>query len=348
MTNLSDIFLRSAGLAFGLVLVLVIGMRGAWRERTDVLGLVACVCAYLVCGAPSRPCCTTVITLPILVGALAVPFALWRLARAVLADDRRVPVLAWAALLLLLASGGLAAVDYAELSSGRRAAFTTLNKALAFTFVGAALYTAWRSWDDDLVEPRRRLRWRLVAFLGAYGVVILAAEVYLFGQQAPAWLETANVAAIDLTLLATLLFIVGPRAEAMDILFARGRQAPHAPARGPDQALVERLRALMEDGKAYRDAELSVGGLAAQLGAPEYVLRRLIHEHLGHRNFASFVNDYRLREVSGQLIDPGADRLPVLTLALEAGFGSIGPFNRAFRAKYGMTPTQFRSVRPSA
>jgi AraC-like DNA-binding protein len=27
---------------------------------------------------------------------------------------------------------------------------------------------------------------------------------------------------------------------------------------------------------------------------------------------------------------------------LEAGFGSIGPFNRAFREAYGVTPTEFR------
>jgi AraC-like DNA-binding protein len=32
----------------------------------------------------------------------------------------------------------------------------------------------------------------------------------------------------------------------------------------------------------------------------------------------------------------------VLTLALEAGYGSIGPFNRAFRDAYGVTPTEFR------
>jgi len=32
----------------------------------------------------------------------------------------------------------------------------------------------------------------------------------------------------------------------------------------------------------------------------------------------------------------------VLTIALEAGYGSIGPFNRAFRERFGMTPTEYR------
>jgi AraC-like DNA-binding protein len=32
----------------------------------------------------------------------------------------------------------------------------------------------------------------------------------------------------------------------------------------------------------------------------------------------------------------------VLTIALDVGFGSIGPFNRAFKAGTGLTPTEFR------
>jgi AraC-like DNA-binding protein len=347
VTILLDISLRSAGLAFGLVLVLVIGMRGSWRQRVDVLVLVACVGAYLACGASSASCATSPAALPLLVGALAFPFALWRLARVVLADRARIPAVAWGALALLLGSGVSAGAGYLQLGADGRAVSAVLNKAIAFGFVGSALYTVWRSWDDDLVEPRRRLRWRLLAFLGAYGVVILVAEVYLFGRHAPAWLEATNVAAIDLTLLAALLFIAAPRNEAMDVLFASARKAAPAPTAGADEALVGRLRTLMESDNAYRDPELSVASLAARLGVPEYVLRRLIHEQLGHRNFAAFVNDYRLREVSRQLGDNACDRLPILTLALEAGFGSIGPFNRAFRDKYGMTPTQFRSQRSS-
>jgi AraC-like DNA-binding protein len=34
-----------------------------------------------------------------------------------------------------------------------------------------------------------------------------------------------------------------------------------------------------------------------------------------------------------------------LTIARDAGFGSIGPFNRAFKADTGGTPTEFRRDR---
>jgi AraC-like DNA-binding protein len=36
--------------------------------------------------------------------------------------------------------------------------------------------------------------------------------------------------------------------------------------------------------------------------------------------------------------------LPVLSIALEVGYGSIGPFNRAFKARMGMTPSRFRKA----
>jgi AraC-like DNA-binding protein len=32
----------------------------------------------------------------------------------------------------------------------------------------------------------------------------------------------------------------------------------------------------------------------------------------------------------------------VLTIALEVGYGSIGPFNRAFKERFGVTPTEYR------
>jgi len=358
--TLLDISLRSAGIAFGLVLMLVIGARGGWRRRADLLAVVGCACAYLVCATPSRPCCGSPDFLPLMLGAIGFPFALWRLARVVLEDDRRIPAAAWGGFAALLASGVLAASDYLEVPVPWRTAFASVNKVAAFCFVGGALWTAWRSWDGDLVEPRRRLRWVLVSYLGAFGLVVLVGEVYLLGRQPPAWLGALNVAMIDLTVLATLLFLVDVRTQAMATLFdpvAPAQPEPEAPrppsasvleASGANPLLLARLQALMDEEKLYRDQDLSVARLAGRLAVPEYLLRRLIHDRLGCRNFAAFVNEYRLREVCERLSDPALDRRPILTLALEAGFGSIGPFNRIFRDRYGMTPTEFRARKSPA
>jgi AraC-like DNA-binding protein len=42
------------------------------------------------------------------------------------------------------------------------------------------------------------------------------------------------------------------------------------------------------------------------------------------------------------LADPEQKEVPVLTVALDAGFQSIGPFNRAFKAATALKPTEFR------
>ena len=91
-------------------------------------------------------------------------------------------------------------------------------------------------------------------------------------------------------------------------------------------------------------AALTIGSLAVELGVQEYRLRQLINEGLGHRNFNAFLNHYRLEDARGALADPAQRQVPVLTIAMDAGFQSIGPFNRAFKAATDLTPTEFRRL----
>ena len=88
--------------------------------------------------------------------------------------------------------------------------------------------------------------------------------------------------------------------------------------------------------------------LATRLGVPEYRLRQLINEGLGHRNFNAFLNRYRIEETRAALADPAQKEVPVLTIAMDAGFQSLGPFNRAFKATTGVTPTEYRRLKATA
>jgi AraC-like DNA-binding protein len=109
-----------------------------------------------------------------------------------------------------------------------------------------------------------------------------------------------------------------------------------------EDRLAESLQHVMAVDRAYRSEDLSIASLAARLSVPEYRLRRLINRRLGHRNFNAYVNGFRLAEAMAALADARKRELPVLTIALTAGFQSIGPFNRAFKAATGLTPTEFR------
>ena len=94
--------------------------------------------------------------------------------------------------------------------------------------------------------------------------------------------------------------------------------------------------------RAYRQEGLTSGALAAKLALPEYRLRQLINEGLGHRNFNAFLNHYRIAEAKAALVDTTQNDVPILTIAMDSGFQSVGPFNRAFKAATGQTPTEYR------
>lgn len=99
----------------------------------------------------------------------------------------------------------------------------------------------------------------------------------------------------------------------------------------------------MQTREVWRQEGLSIGTLANEVQVPEHVLRRLINGHLGHRNFSAYVNAHRIEAALKILADPARARTSVATVAFDHGFGSLGPFNRAFKGATGETPTEWRA-----
>jgi AraC-like DNA-binding protein len=112
--------------------------------------------------------------------------------------------------------------------------------------------------------------------------------------------------------------------------------------RRPERRLLAALRQLLEERQVYREERLTIGELARRLGTREHVLRRVINQGLGYRNFNEFLHAHRIREACERLRRAEDARLPILSIALGVGYSSIGPFNRAFKARIGMTPTRYR------
>ena len=99
----------------------------------------------------------------------------------------------------------------------------------------------------------------------------------------------------------------------------------------------------MEDEKLYRELGLGIGNLATKLNVPELQLRALINKGLGYRNFAAFLNQYRLAEAKAVLADPEQARTPILTIAMDAVYASFATFNRAFKSEENSPPSAFRA-----
>jgi AraC-like DNA-binding protein len=131
------------------------------------------------------------------------------------------------------------------------------------------------------------------------------------------------------------------------VLSAPALAPPSAGAAGAaeepvDTRLLATLERLMRVERLYRQEGLTIGTLAAKVGVPERRLRHAINRGLGHRNFNEYLNQHRLADAKQALADPAQAKVSILTIALDAGFQSLGPFNRAFKADTGQTPTEFR------
>ncbi|HVZ29826.1 MAG TPA: AraC family transcriptional regulator [Asticcacaulis sp.] len=281
--------------------------------------------------------------LPLRAPASALTVVLWLSARKLFDDGFRLKAwhaALWAGVMAVCVAHGL----MPEGSAPRRVLSLVLTfQAPAFALLaGVHILLTWRG---DLVEKRRAARASIFTSIALYSIAYTVMEVIAerHGVSDGARLDFSVIEAVGLLTIAL--------SGAWSLLGTSDRQALQVLAKVmatpaltvADQALLARLEKMMSVERIYRQESLSIGALAAQLDLPEYRLRRLINQGLGHRNFAGFVNSYRINDAKAGLADPQQAQVPILTIALDAGFASLGPFNRAFKAETGLTPTEFRA-----
>ncbi|MEM7004412.1 MAG: AraC family transcriptional regulator [Pseudomonadota bacterium] len=110
-----------------------------------------------------------------------------------------------------------------------------------------------------------------------------------------------------------------------------------------DQHLGKRILQRLEDDKLFLEPAFKLSDLARSVGYASHRVSVCITGVLGYRNFNSLINKYRIEEAKIALADASRNDQSVLMIALDCGFSSIGPFNRAFKTETGKTPTEFRS-----
>jgi AraC-like DNA-binding protein len=344
-----DLGLRGAVIVLCLLIAAM-----ALRDRRDstaaLLGAALAIgaAASMICSTPTfpRPFAWWGLLLLALSSANCVVFWLW--ARAAFDDDfvpRPWHGVLWTAVAVAqwLDASGATRSAALEFAIERTLSFATLG--LALLAVAQTLVT----WPADLVQGRRGLR--LVVLIGASAQFVLNSYLDFVQQPSHSAFSITSVAnAFVLFVLVALstwnLLEAGTRKGSILLPAANVPTGP--PAKAPnvmiEPALLRRLEQLMTAERIYRREGLTIKLLSAELGVPEYRLRQLINEGLGYRNFNAFLNHYRIGEAKAALGDPEQVEVPVLTIAMDTGFQSIGPFNRAFKAATNMTPTEFRRL----
>lgn len=215
---------------------------------------------------------------------------------------------------------------------------------MAVAFVAHIVFLAIGERKNDLVERRRQVRTYFALTIMTVFLMDLTTE-HFFGMENVPLLSSVIQHGTYTIIVIWTVFWLG-RIEKNELLFERTPPAPAAPPQEglsvKETVLKEKLVQTIEEGKAYLEPELSITALAERIGAPEHQLRLLINKAMGHRNFRSFLNQYRLADAKVVLANREAAATPILTIAMDSGFASLSSFNRAFKTDTGLTPTAYR------
>ncbi|WP_286269738.1 helix-turn-helix domain-containing protein [Thalassotalea hakodatensis] len=209
---------------------------------------------------------------------------------------------------------------------------------LELVLIGHALFISAVQWRNDLVQDRRYIRGGVITAAGFYIIMVIILEQLLQIE----WQGLAYFKGLLLAMLTTAVNYVLFQLKSASLFDIPEKPVSIQRKVSVESKEIQKILQSMEQDKLYRQDGLTIAGLSKHLSIHEYKLRNLINGELCYRNFNDFLNYYRIAEVSEQLTQNDFKTTPVLTLALESGFRSLSSFNKAFKIKHGMTPTEYR------
>jgi AraC-like DNA-binding protein len=346
MIGTIDIAVRTAGCSL-LLLMGGLLLRDARAVRPGRFGalLAAGLTGVLVVDTPNSLELPALLRATILLFSMNAAIFIWWFLRALLDDEFRLGRIEWA---VAAAWFLLGVPNYLAFANSLPIVNAVAANGRALIAIGIALHVlqvALAGRGADLVEERRRVRVGLAVAI----IVIFAVDIgteYLFGYlNTPLWYSAAEAALYLLIIVWTYFWLIQIDRSALMFERAPPPGAPEAPTLSPREQMIRRkLQQAIETDRAFLDPGLTIGKLAEMVGTPEHQLRALINIAMGHRNFRSYLNEYRLAAVRRDLADPEKAALPILTISIDAGFASLSSFNRVFKESTGSTPSEWRAA----
>ncbi|HFB66510.1 MAG TPA: AraC family transcriptional regulator [Aeromonadales bacterium] len=194
--------------------------------------------------------------------------------------------------------------------------------------------------SDDLLEKRRKSRLYFVFIIAFIGIATALLETLSQSYALYLPLATIKVIAIypAIVWLCFWLFSI----EKSKFLFDKIEPRQSNDLNWRDQALLDKLNFQIDENQSYLEKGLTIASLAKKLAVGPHRLRVFINQTLGYENFSTYINTVRIKAIKNALQEPENKHKPILTIALQYGFNSLSPFNRAFKAIEGKTPSEYR------
>ena len=340
-----DYLIRLLSLGSALTLIaMVVASEVRVSIRVPLIGMLVGVIGYMLNSTPLMTARGPMDPWIDLV-SLSTPFWIWLFGRRLFEREPQQTMMLGAAALMLLGwflQNFLS--DFTGLTGFLLLHFVALT--LVVDLVRVGIFER----DDDLVEERRVVRLWLPLLVAVQAGQILFFEVLelvsvLDSRNHGVSLFNSAIIFVILLFASLTLFRTNrellPKGDEEKSANPPEEMVPDLDLSPSEKVLHDKLTEAMDEG-AYRASGLTISALAQQLDTPEHRLRALINSGLGHRNFSAFLNGYRIAEAQRMLSSSEHVDLPVLTIAMDLGYNSLPPFNRAFRKLTGSSPSEFR------
>jgi AraC-like DNA-binding protein len=218
--------------------------------------------------------------------------------------------------------------------------------ALPLAFIVGAGYLLWLARSlSALRNERANFRLEIILLGGVFVIAIAVSALGLFQTTLPEKLFF-NLYAISIGaafLLVQLTLGLRPQLSAEVSEAAQESYSSSTLTNVDCDAILTLLDSRMQAERAYEDAELNLPHLAEKLGISAHQLSELMNTRLG-KGFSRYLREQRINAAKTMLWDePSAS---VLSVGLSVGFTSQSNFYEAFREIEGMTPGQYRRLRP--
>jgi AraC-like DNA-binding protein len=328
-----------------LLLFAVLALRDGWKQKPTLFAALLCISVAALLLGTSHPDLKLPALPHLIVRLLDVPSValIWWFGLSMFEDDFKLGKLEWAGMAVVffpVLAFRLEEIGYIEQLPPILPYVVTAISVLMMLHL---FYVTLNGRKDDVIESRRRVRFYFVIALIVVTILIVVSERLFPSPEYYLRLSLFRAATILALALWGLLWLARAQPEKLtfEAVLLPQQSKPQIDPR--DQRLYAALITQMDEQRIYTEPGLSIRMLAEKLSTPEHQLRALINKGMGYRNFSGFLNQYRIEAVQAAMNKPENARIPVLTLAMDVGFNSLAPFNRAFRAIVGETPTVYRS-----
>lgn len=203
-------------------------------------------------------------------------------------------------------------------------------------------YLAIKYWRIDLIEVRRDWRFGYATFLSLYiFFVIVVKHLLKFSHPTVTIIEYSLLLCLSIYLNYVTFSLRHP-----SFFESKGNKVSNNKNKENSEVFnqnhINKIIYVMEQEKLYQKESFTISDLSKHIHLQDYKVRKIINKKLGYRNFNDFLNHYRVKEAVEKLSSANYVGTPILTIAMESGYKAISSFNKAFKEKYNVTPTEFR------